>query len=78
MFSSSESPFNVMSHSIVFMILLFSLLHFGCSVEPKRIYIKVKSPEEMKKKAFELCGQRFKVLAYEEEGKGGSEEGGSR
>ena len=34
-------------------------------MSPKIVYIKIINPDEMKKKAFEICGQRYKVLSYE-------------
>ena len=42
------------------------MLLFACE-EPTRRYLKARSPEELKKGAYDMCSRDYKVLSYEDD-----------
>ena len=51
---------------LTWMLLLLLLLVSACH-EPVRQYLKVRTPEELKTSAYELCGRDYEVLSYEDD-----------
>ena len=48
----------------LFLAVLFFI--YGCE-EPTRLYLKARSPKELKTGAYDLCGRDYQVLNYEDD-----------
>ena len=48
-------------------LLIFPLicLNYACETSNSYFYVKSRNPEELKIHAFERCGKKYKVIAYE-------------
>ena len=42
-------------------------LNCACETSNSYFYVKARKPEELKINAFERCGKKYKVIAYEDD-----------
>ena len=68
--NSFHKMYMVQLFKLFFCLLLFVLVSafiLGCAIPLNQTYIKARNPNEMKSKAFEICGFHYRVLSYEDD-----------
>ena len=55
---------NSYTYATFFIFILFAV---ACESKLKEIYVKARTPEELKIHAFENCGRLYQVLSYEDD-----------
>ncbi|MBC8258992.1 MAG: hypothetical protein H8E38_08245 [SAR324 cluster bacterium] len=56
-----------MKRKWIFIFLMSFWLISSCASKPVVLYVKARNSEELKLSAFERCGKRYRVLAYEDD-----------
>ena len=57
----------MMKKKWILLILATIWLNGACETSNSYFYVKAMKPEELKINAFERCGNKYKIIAYEDE-----------
>ena len=57
----------LMKNKWIVLILTVIWLNYACETSNSYFYVKARETEELKIHAFERCGKRYKVIAYEDD-----------
>ena len=57
----------MMGKKWILLILAVIWLNYACETSNSYFYVKARKPEELKIHAFERCGKKYKVIAYEDD-----------
>ena len=64
--SNFKKKFNIKTnHVVICFLFLFKIS--ACATKSDYFYVKSRNPEELKIKAFEICGRNFEAVKYEED-----------